>query len=157
MFTGPNAGAPDPSITVASRISSDPNGPACSGALALCALAFVAAIAAPTPNNTATTVFIVLLDPPGHFPANKPARLTSWPGEVQHRFTLLGSLQSCLELVETAHLPVIAILLGAIGTGLQAQRVSIESQVVTAKTQQNTAFVVLWTTFSEAKLLRCKQ
>src|SRR6266576_3264989 len=137
MFTGPNAGAPDPSITVTSRISSDPNGPACSGALALCALAFVAAIAAPTPNN--------------------PARLISWPGEVQHRFTLLGSLQSCLELVETAHLPVIAILLGAIGTGLQAQRVSIESQVVTAKTQQNTAFVVLWTTFSEAKLLRCKQ
>ncbi|OLB28567.1 MAG: hypothetical protein DMG41_11480 [Acidobacteria bacterium] len=59
--------------------------------------------------------------------------------------------------METAHLPVIAILLGAIGTGLQAQRVSIESQVVTAKTQQNTAFVVLWTTFSEAKLLRCKQ
>src|SRR2546429_1853126 len=51
MFTGPNAGAPDPSITVTSRISSDPNGPACSGALALCALAFVAAIAAPTPNN----------------------------------------------------------------------------------------------------------
>ena len=85
MFTGPNAGAPDPSITVTSRISSDPNGPACSGALALCALAFVAAIAAPTPNNTATTVFIVLLDLPRSLPGQqtRKANFMAWRSPAQ--------------------------------------------------------------------------
>src|SRR6201982_418429 len=156
MFTGPNAGAPDPSITVTSRISSDPNGPACSRALGLCALAFVAAIAAPTPNNTASTVFIVLFDLPRSLPGQqtRKANFMAWrsPAQIHTPWvpTILAGAHGNSSPTSYRDSPWCH---RGIGTGLQAQRVSIELQVVTAKTQQNTP-VVLRTTFSEIPSLQ---
>src|ERR1700722_3704971 len=50
---GPNAGAPDPSITVTSRITSAPYGPACSGSPPLCVCGIVGREVNVTTDNNA--------------------------------------------------------------------------------------------------------
>jgi hypothetical protein len=87
IFTGPNAGAPDPSITVTPRISRDPYGPVCSAALASCAQACGAQSKAAAHTRIKELIIILViirLSRINVFSSTKLARLVLLSQEVQH-------------------------------------------------------------------------
>src|SRR5690348_16771487 len=103
IFTGPKAGAPEPSMTVTSRISREPYGPVSSAVPAVCGHAHgakiktAAQIIVPTQviRWASDTVFGMKV-----FSWTKPARLISLRLEVQHSFVLKSPAASLTRYCE---------------------------------------------------------